>query len=33
MIFERRFGRDRLAGGEELTSVARGLALRAAEMS
>ena len=30
-IFEDRFGANRLAGGEELTSVARGLALRAAE--
>jgi len=30
-IFEDRFGAHRLADGEELTSVARGLALRAAE--
>jgi hypothetical chaperone protein len=30
-IFERRFGADRLRGGNEFTSVARGLALRAAE--
>jgi hypothetical chaperone protein len=29
-IFERRFGGDKLRGGEELTSVASGLALRAA---
>ena len=28
-IFERRFGADRIRGGEELTSVASGLALRA----
>ena len=30
-IFESRFGRDRMRGGNEFTSVARGLALRAAE--
>jgi hypothetical chaperone protein len=29
-IFERRFGSEKLRGGEELTSVASGLALRAA---
>jgi hypothetical chaperone protein len=29
-LFERRFGADKLRGGEELTSVASGLALRAA---
>ena len=29
--FSRRFGEDRLRGGGELTTVARGLALRAAE--
>jgi hypothetical chaperone protein len=31
-IFERKFGVDKLRGGEELTSVASGLALRAAEV-
>jgi hypothetical chaperone protein len=31
-IFERRFGAAKLRGGEELTSVASGLALRAAEL-
>ncbi len=31
-IFERRFGRERLEGGSEFTSVAQGLALRAAEL-
>jgi hypothetical chaperone protein len=31
-IFERRFGRERIAGGGEFTSVAQGLALRALEM-
>ena len=31
-IFERRFGRERIAGGAEFTSVAQGLALRALEM-
>jgi hypothetical chaperone protein len=31
-IFERRFGRDRLRRGGELTSVASGLALRAREV-
>jgi hypothetical chaperone protein len=30
-IFRRKFGADRLRGGEELTTVARGLALRALE--
>ena len=30
-IFETRFGRDRIRGGNEFTSVAHGLALRAAE--
>lgn len=30
-IFTRRFGRDRILGGNEFTSVAHGLALRAAE--
>ncbi|MBO0859695.1 MAG: Hsp70 family protein [Chloracidobacterium sp.] len=30
-IFKRKFGADRLRGGEELTTVARGLALRALE--
>jgi hypothetical chaperone protein len=30
-IFERRFGADRVRSGNEFTSVARGLALRAAE--
>jgi len=30
-IFERRFGKDRVRSGNEFTSVARGLALRAAE--
>jgi hypothetical chaperone protein len=30
-IFERRFGQDRVRSGNEFTSVARGLALRAAE--
>jgi len=32
-IFERRFGRERLAGGSEFTSVAQGLALRAIELA
>jgi hypothetical chaperone protein len=32
-IFERRFGAEKLRGGQELTSVASGLALRAAEAS
>jgi hypothetical chaperone protein len=32
-IFERRFGKDRVRSGNEFTSVARGLALRAAEAS
>jgi len=31
-LFADRFGADRLRGGEELTTVARGLALRAAEL-
>ena len=31
-IFERRFGRERLVGGSEFTSVAKGLALRAREL-
>jgi hypothetical chaperone protein len=31
-IFERRFGRERIAGGSEFTSVAQGLALRALEL-
>jgi len=31
-IFEQRFGADRLASGDELTSVASGLALRAADL-
>jgi hypothetical chaperone protein len=31
-IFERRFGSDRVRSGNEFTSVARGLALRAAEL-
>ncbi|MEW6301437.1 MAG: Hsp70 family protein [Thermodesulfobacteriota bacterium] len=31
-IFAQRFGTDRLRGGEELTTVARGLALRASEV-
>jgi hypothetical chaperone protein len=31
-IFERRFGRDRIAGGSEFTSVAKGLALRARDL-
>jgi hypothetical chaperone protein len=30
-IFERRFGASRVRAGNEFTSVARGLALRAAE--
>jgi hypothetical chaperone protein len=30
-IFETRFGKDRIRGGNEFTSVAHGLALRAAE--
>jgi hypothetical chaperone protein len=30
-VFKRKFGADRLRGGEELTTVARGLALRALE--
>ena len=30
-IFETRFGEDRIRGGNEFTSVAHGLALRAAE--
>jgi hypothetical chaperone protein len=30
-IFETRFGKDRIRGGHEFTSVAHGLALRAAE--
>jgi hypothetical chaperone protein len=30
-VFRRKFGADRLRGGEELTTVARGLALRALE--
>jgi len=30
-LFSRRFGEARLAGGDELTSVASGLAARAAE--
>jgi hypothetical chaperone protein len=30
-IFETRFGQDRIRGGNEFTSVAHGLALRAAE--
>jgi len=30
-IFAERFGENRLRGGEELTTVARGLALRALE--
>ena len=30
-IFERRFGTDRMRSGNEFTSVAHGLALRAAE--
>jgi hypothetical chaperone protein len=32
-LFELRFGADKLRGGEELTSVASGLALRAAEVT
>ena len=32
-IFETRFGKDRIRGGNEFTSVAHGLALRAAEQS
>lgn len=32
-IFEQRFGSDRLRGGEELTTVAKGLALRAANQA
>jgi hypothetical chaperone protein len=32
-IFEQRFGAEKLRGGQELTSVASGLALRAAELS
>lgn len=31
-IFERRFGKERLVGGSEFTSVAKGLALRAREL-
>ena len=31
-IFEQRFGAEKLRGGQELTSVASGLALRAAEV-
>lgn len=31
-IFRQKFGADRLRGGEELTTVARGLALRALEV-
>ena len=31
-IFERRFGRERLVGGSEFTSVAKGLALRSREL-
>jgi hypothetical chaperone protein len=31
LIFARRFGKDRIRGGDEFTSVAHGLALRAAE--
>jgi len=31
-IFETRFGKDRIRGGNEFTSVAHGLALRAAEV-
>jgi hypothetical chaperone protein len=31
-IFERRFGRDRMVGGSEFTSVAKGLALRARDL-
>jgi hypothetical chaperone protein len=31
-LFEQRFGADKLRGGQELTSVASGLALRAAEV-
>ncbi len=31
-IFETRFGKDRIRGGNEFTSVAHGLALRAAEI-
>jgi hypothetical chaperone protein len=30
-VFETRFGKDRIRGGNEFTSVAHGLALRAAE--
>ncbi|HEY1801195.1 MAG TPA: Hsp70 family protein [Terriglobales bacterium] len=32
-IFEQRFGRDKLVGGSEFTSVAKGLALRARDLS
>ena len=32
-LFAKRFGADRLRGGEELTTVARGLALLASERS
>jgi hypothetical chaperone protein len=31
-IFSSRFGHDRISGGNEFTSVAHGLALRAAEL-
>ena len=31
-VFARRFGEEKLVAGDELTSVARGLALRAAEL-
>jgi len=32
-IFEQRFGRERIVGGSEFTSVAKGLALRSRELS
>jgi hypothetical chaperone protein len=32
-IFERRFGRERIVGGSEFTSVAKGLALRSRDLS
>ena len=31
-LFERRFGADKISGGDEFTSVAKGLALRAADL-
>lgn len=32
-IFESRFGRERIVGGSEFTSVAKGLALRSRDLS